>query len=1009
MISGIYRIGGGSLFYLLLFTATAGAQNAGITGVVSDDTGGVLPGVTVEATSPVLIEGVRVVFTDGEGRFSIIDLRPGVYDVTFTLPGFSVIRREGIELGAGFTATVSADMQVGGIEETITVTGESPLVDVQNVRRQTSVTNEVLELLPTSNKHINTVVTFTAGFTGLADVGGQYTCQLGGGCGTSEGFHGKKGSKVNMDGMGMENMSGVGNSSYVLNAASVEEMVLQTSGISADTNSDGPVLNIIPKEGGNSFSGTFLGTYSNDAMESNNLTDRLKALGLSTPNVTTRIFDKSVSLGGPIVQDRAWFFGAARSWGYGRNHAGSFWNKTQDPSFDLSPAGGPVVVPWTPWTDRPEDRVSGRWQWTQSFLARLTLQASAKNKFNVTLDTQEACNCGSRSSSQAHAESFSYRFDPNRLYQLAYTGTLSSRVLVEAGVGATISHWHQFRMPYVTEDHVMVRDYGTGQAWGARETYIGHPNDSDRFTQRASVAYVTGTHSAKFGIHVEQGVLNTWTEGQSHDTSYVFIFGTPIQVNQFATPYLLQGRFTETGIYAQDQWILDRLTLNIGVRMDLFNGSVPAQSIAATGSGWIPARSFDKVSGVPAWKDINPRLGMAYDLSGDGRTALKLSLGRYVRKTGVDIANEVNPITTSVNSVGRGWFDANKNYVPDCDLGNFGANGECGAIRNKNFGQNNPNATRWSQDVLDGWGVRDNNWDFSAEVQQELAEGLSMTVGYYFNNGGYYYGDSNVRVTDNLAIGPEDFDAYCVTAPVDSRLPGGGGNEICGLYDIKPGKFGLVENLVTRTANYGTDTRRNDFFNVSWDARFRNGAQFGGGIDTGRSLKDRCMTVDSPEQQNFFRGVGWGVAPIQFCNVKRGFAAQTQLKMFGSLPLPLDFAVSGTFQNLSGPEVLANWAVPNSAIIPSLGRPLSGGARSVVVPLLGPEEMHEARITRVDLRISKIVNATDQIRFTLNLDAYNAFNSSSVREPIHIWGSAWRRPNVLMDPRIFQFTGQLDF
>ena len=167
--------------------------------------------------------------------------------------------------------------------------------------------------MPTSNKHINTVVTFTAGFTGLADVGGQYTCQLGGGCGTSEGFHGKAGSKVGIDGMGMENMSGVGNSSYVLNAAMVEEMVLQTSGISAETNSDGPVLNIVPKEGGNSFSGTFLGTYSNDSMESDNLSQEWKDLGLTTPNVTTRIYDKSAAIGGPIKQDRVWFFMAGRS------------------------------------------------------------------------------------------------------------------------------------------------------------------------------------------------------------------------------------------------------------------------------------------------------------------------------------------------------------------------------------------------------------------------------------------------------------------------------------------------------------------------------------------------------------------------------------------------------------------------------------------------------------------------------------------------------------------------
>ena len=1020
MIPSVWRISLAILACVLLFTSTAVAQTAGIGGVVQDSSGGILPGVTVEAESPVLIEGTRVAFTDGEGRFNIIDLRPGTYSVTFTLPGFSVIRREGIELTTGFTANVSPEMQVGGIEETITVTGESPLVDVQNVRRQTAVTNEVLESLPTSNKHINTVVTFTAGFTGLADVGGQYTCQLGGGCGTSEGFHGKAGSKVNIDGMGMENMSGVGNSSYVLNAASVEEMVLQTSGISAETNSDGPVLNIIPKEGGNTFSGTFLGTYSNDSMESDNLSDELIALGLETPNVTTRIYDKSAAIGGPIKRDKVWFFATGRSWGYGRNHAGVFWNQTQDPSNALTPPGvNALVVPYTRWLDRPRDKNSGRWQWTQSLLGRFTFQPTPKNKFNVTLDTQEACNCGSTSGGTGMEESFSYRFNPNRLYQVAYTAPVTSRFLVEAGVGLTLSHWHQFRMPGVLPEHVMVRDIGFGQTYGARNTYIGHPNDSDRHTQRGSVSYVTGTHSVKAGIYVEEGILNTLRAGQNHNTEYVFLAGRPIALTQHATPYEEQGRFRETGLYVQDQWTIDRLTLNLGLRVDFMDGWVPAQSIEASGSasaltpgstpnGWVAARSFDKVEGLPRWRDVNPRLGMAYDLSGDGKTAIKLSLGRYIRKTGVDIARSFNPINTSVNRVGRSWNDANGNFFPDCDLGNFDANGECAAINNSNFGQNNPNATRWGDEV-NGWHKRDNNWDLSAEVQQEVVPGLSVTAGYYFNNGGYYNADSNVRIQDNLSIGPQDFDEYCVTAPVDARLPGGGGNEICGLYDLKPEKFGQISNLVTETSTFGSDSRRNHFINLSWDARLPNGIQFGGGIDTGRSTKNRCMVVDSPEQEIFFRGVGFGVDPIQFCDVTKSYSAQTQLKMFGSLPLPYDIALSGTYQNLSGPEILANWAATNADVAPSLGRPLTGGARSVVVPLLGPEELHEARITRLDLRVSKRFELPSGFRFALNLDAYNAFNSNSVRETNESWGSSWRRPNQILDPRIFQVTAQLDF
>jgi len=169
---------------VLLLPRAASAQAttaSGIAGVVRDVSGGVLPGATVEAASPVLIEKVRTVVTDGDGRYNITDLRPGTYVVTFTLAGFSVFVREGIVLSAGFTATVNADMRLGTLEETIRVTGDSPLVDTQTARRQTVISSDLLNVLPSSVKNLNNLVTLTPGFKGNEgfDITGGYTGQVG--------------------------------------------------------------------------------------------------------------------------------------------------------------------------------------------------------------------------------------------------------------------------------------------------------------------------------------------------------------------------------------------------------------------------------------------------------------------------------------------------------------------------------------------------------------------------------------------------------------------------------------------------------------------------------------------------------------------------------------------------------------------------------------------------------------------------------------------------------------
>ncbi len=971
-------------------------QTSSIAGIVRDTSGAVLPGVTVEATSPVLIEKIRTVVSDEQGRYNISDLLPGSYMVTFRLQGFSTIRREGITLTSGFTASINADLQVGALEETITVSGASPIVDTSNVRRQTVASSELLATLPVSTKNIQSLVTLTPGWSGIADVGGRYTAEVGS-------FHGKRGIKVSFDSMVIENSDG--NSSYQINSQSVSEMVAQTSGVTAEVNADGPVMNIIPREGSNKFSVIGNSLYTNSNLESSNLNDELRDRGFTNVNKTYQMWDHGATISGPIMQDRVWFLAAPRTWGFSRQIAGAYWNKTQD-VFLTPPGAERKVVLWTPYTDRELNEDSGRYEWYNSGLARGTWQISQRNKLNVLFDYQRACNCYGATPASAQEATSDYKFQPNRLVQTTWSSPRTNRLLLEAGGAFSISQWNAYWHPGVTPDIIRVSDQTLGISYGSQTSYRGWPNHTDRYSQRASATYVTGTHSFKAGMQNEVLVTNAQyiTNG---NVNYGFRNGDPASITRYSTPYLRKDRGNDFGVYAQDQWSVGRFTFQMGIRYDWYYGWVPAQSTPGDTIGWPGApnhnewlgeRSYGKVTGVPSWMDINPRVGAAYDLFGNGRTALKFAIGRYVAKTNVDVPAANNPITTSVITTSRAWRDLNKNYVPDCDLGNFGEQPECGAIDNQFFGQNNPRAVTWTDGVLHGWGARDSNWDLSSEIQHQLLQGLSVTGGYYFNTGGYFRNSATLsknRDTDNTLVGPNDFDPFCITAPTNPELPDGGGYPVCGMYDIKQDKFGQRQDTVALASNYGVPEYRNHFFNFTLDARLPGGARFGGGVDTGFSVRDTCYIVDSPQE-------------LLYCRVTTPVKANTQIKFNGSYPMKYGIVVAGTFQNLAGPSYDANYPASSLEVAPSLGRPLAGGTRSVTVPLVAPNVLFEDRTTRLDLRVSKIFNM-GTYRLQVNLDAYNALNSSSILSVNSTYDARWRQPNSVIDPRLFQVSGQISF
>src|SRR5438876_5260704 len=291
------------------------------TGLVRDQSGAVLPGVSVEASSPALIEKSRSTVTDERGTYKIIDLRPGNYSLTFTLPGFKTVMRE-VELPSDFTATINAEMTVGAVEESITVAAESPVVDSQTNFKAQVLPREVLDSVPTAHT-IQSVGQLVVGVQlNLPDVGGsqamQQTYFTVHGAGTSQ-------TSVLMDGMIINGLQGDGGIQSYLNDAGNEQMVYQTGGGTADSPTGGLKLNMVPKEGGNKLHGSFFGGFESNRLQSNNLSPFLASHGVRVVDRIGKYRDIDMTLGGPLKKDKLWFFTSGRLFTVNKPIANAFW------------------------------------------------------------------------------------------------------------------------------------------------------------------------------------------------------------------------------------------------------------------------------------------------------------------------------------------------------------------------------------------------------------------------------------------------------------------------------------------------------------------------------------------------------------------------------------------------------------------------------------------------------------------------------------------------------------
>ena len=986
--------------------AAQGTSAASISGVVFDSSGGVLSGAAIEVSSPALIEKVRKTTTDERGEYRIVELRPGTYTVTVERQGFAPFRREGIELTSNFNAAVNAELRVGVLEQSVLVSGASPLVDAQNVARQTVISKTLLDTVPTAKNLLGFYALTPAAVTptNAQDVGGSK-----GETTARASVHGSKqgDTKMMIDGMSFNTFEGEGSQrTFFVNALTAQEVLVDSpsGSTSAECTSNGVIVNVIPRDGGNRFSGTIFAAGSNHNLQADNLTPALQAAGAKTTSGTRSVYDLNGVVAGPIERDTLWFMTAHRRWGR-RERVANLFHDTVLADQYFTPADGTNGRPFEPGEpseDFRSDNVRGTWG------------PNSKNKVNVLYEHQSTNQQNNFSYLNAGINSMEsgspYCYNDN-LVMATWSHTSSSRLLFEGGVLFLNAAMNTFENPCA----------GNPTARLYRDTTLSFPFNGngplqeDRgqrpFKQRMSMSYVTGPHQFKAGMAAEESLPRLiWSDRGPTPFTYTFRAGAPISLTEYASP-ATSGEVKirpDLGLFVQDQWRLDRFTVDLGLRYEYHR--VYADSQTTPAGPLVDAHDLPRVDCIPCWHDLDPRFGVAWDVFGDGKTAVKASVGRYVALASYVQSRTFAPQNAIVASTSRSWSDPNGNLVPDCDLRNPGTNGECGPMANQSFGQS-VLVTTPDPSWITGRGKRGYSWSESLSIDRQLGPGVAVNAGYYRTT----YG--NQIVTQNRATTPADYDPYCITAPVDSRLPADvSGQQICGLYDITPTKFGIVNNVVTPADNFGHASEHYNGVDVNFIARLARGINLAGGWNVGNAIStlttfpgattsksNTCFIVNSPQDLKFTLPSGSTV----LTGCETGNPYQHRFRMAGSVQLPYGLQASGVYQSLPGPNYDANYTFGN-AQVQGLGRALSGGVSAITVNLVPPLSQFLDRINQVDVRLSKIV-PTGHGRYQFNFDIYNLSNSSAILWVNSTYGPNWLSPTSTLDARLIKFGIQYDF
>jgi hypothetical protein len=532
----------------------------------------------------------------------------------------------------------------------------------------------------------------------------------------------------------------------------------------------------------------------------------------------------------------------------------------------------------------------------------------------------------------------------------------------------------------------------------------------------------------KAGYQAAYEVTDIFGDFATHGLQYRFNVGVPDQITQRITKWQQANRTRYDAFYVQDQWTRSRVTLQGALRYErawsFFPEGINGLLTDSVFGG--PSHTLPYAKGVDSYNDIAPRMGMAYDVFGNGKTAIKLNLSKYWQSAANDgVYIGTNPASTFAQTANRAWTD-NGNFRPDCDLQNPLAQDSratggdlCGALDNQNFfrfkqdGSVTSTATRIDPALLSGWNVRPYDWQFSAAVQQELMPRVSVEIAYSRRSWG------NLTVTDNLAVGPEDFDTYTRVSPSHPDLPDGGQPVSYKLRNLRT-PFGAVDNYLTLASNYGDISYYWQGLDLTATARTNNNLTLQGGFTSGAGVRDQCDIWEAlPE--TILTTVGAVNNRIDACRIEEPWLWNWRGLVTYIVP-KVDVQVSGILrsqanvQNTNDPastglSMQSLYFEPNANVQAALGRPIAGGAQTTTLDLAKLGQVYPDRLNTVDMRFTKIVRF-GRTRTNVGIDLYNLFNANTgttFNQNFGTDGSTYLRPNAILNPRYLRFNVTFDF